>query len=58
MCNCRGGVPGPRRNDVIGWEYVAPDGTRSPAPFLTVDQARAEVRRRGGGTIREVRRTT
>lgn len=58
MCNCGGGLPGPRRNDIIGYEYVARDGTRSDAPFLTVGEAQAEVRRRGGGTVREVRRAT
>jgi hypothetical protein len=42
--------------DLIGYSVTYPDGTSSPesAPFLTIAEAKAEVRMAGGGTIRKL----
>ena len=52
MCGCRKGqvADGTR---ILGVEVTLPDGTVMPGLFMTVAEARAEVRRAGGGTIRQ-----
>lgn len=40
-------------NRILGFEVTLPNGTVMPSLFLTVAEARAEVRRAGGGTIRQ-----
>jgi hypothetical protein len=42
--------------DLIGYSVTYPDGSTSPesAPFLTIAEAKAEVRMAGGGTIRKL----
>jgi len=47
---------------VLGYYVILPDGSEIPpvsagaAPFLSPIEARVEVRRAGGGTIRTVKR--
>ena len=52
MCGCRKGqvADGTR---ILGFEVTLPSGTVMPGLFMTVAEARAEVRRAGGGTIRQ-----
>ncbi len=42
--------------DVLGYSVTYPDGTSTPeaAPFMTIAEAKAEVRMAGGGTIRKL----
>lgn len=44
--------------ETVGYRVVLPDGVEVPpagqAPFLTVVEAKAEIRVAGGGTIRRV----
>lgn len=44
----------------VGYVVTYPDGTSSPenAPFLSIVEAKVEVRSAGGGTIRKVVRKT
>lgn len=57
-CNKRrvAGTP----QEILGYRVTLPDGTQVPpadqAGFFSVVEARAEVRRNGGGTVRVVRR--
>jgi hypothetical protein len=57
-CNCgKRRAPGVAKpGDVLGYSVTYPDGTTTPdaAPFLTVAEAKAEVRMAGGGTIRKL----
>ena len=52
MCGCRKNrvADGTR---ILGFEVTLPNGAVMPSLFLTVAEARAEVRRAGGGTIRQ-----
>ncbi|QGH80021.1 hypothetical protein SEA_NHAGOS_10 [Gordonia phage NHagos] len=59
-CNC-----GKRRSvsaggQTLGYIVTYPDGTTTPedAPFLTITEAKAEVRQAGGGTIKRLVRKT
>jgi hypothetical protein len=62
-CGCRGrGLSrgkgwGP--NEVLGYEYISPQGVSSRPtvndPLLSLVEARAEQRAHGGGTIKAVR---
>jgi hypothetical protein len=40
----------------LGYSVTYPDGTSTPdaAPFMTIAEAKAEVRMAGGGTIRKL----
>lgn len=46
--------------EIIGYRVTLPDGEVIPPegqpPFFSVIEARAEVRRKGGGTARAIRR--
>jgi hypothetical protein len=58
-CNCgkrRAAGVAAKPGDVIGYSVTYPDGTPSPegAPFLTIAEAKVEVRMAGGGTIRRL----
>lgn len=58
-CACgkrRGSTTAARPGDVIGYSVTYPDGTSTPdnAPFMTIAEAKAEVRMAGGGTIRKL----
>ena len=41
---------------MLGYSVTYPDGTTTPdaAPFMTIAEAKAEVRMAGGGTIRKL----
>ena len=58
-CSCgkrRGVGVAAKPGDLIGYSVTYPDGTATPeaAPFLTIAEAKAEVRMAGGGTIRKL----
>ena len=56
-CACGGRrSAGVKPGDILGYTVTYPDGTASPeaAPFLTIAEAKAEVRMSGGGTIRKL----
>jgi len=42
---------------ILGYTVTYPDGTTSP-DFLSITEAKVEVRQAGGGTIRKVVRKT
>lgn len=39
---------------IVGYEVTYPDGTKAPALFLTPLEAKKEIRKRGGGTARQI----
>lgn len=47
--------------ETLGYIVILPDGTQVPAegqaPFFSVVEAKAEVRRAGGGTVRRLTKT-
>ncbi len=58
-CSCgkrRASGPNARPGDTLGYSVTYPDGTSSPenALFMTIAEAKAEVRMAGGGTIRKI----
>lgn len=55
-CNCGGGATGRvAGGNILGFEVTLPSGEVMPM-FLTEAEANAEIRRRGGGTLRTVPR--
>lgn len=44
----------PKAGDLLGYSVTYPDGTTSPAPYMTIAEAKAEIRMAGGGTIRKL----
>lgn len=42
----------------LGYQVTYPDGTVSPDLFLSLPEAKAEIRRRGGGTAKRVTTTS
>lgn len=59
-CGCRGKGSSASRNEVLGYQVVLPDGVKVPPdgdpPFLSVAEAKVEVRQAGGGTIHRLTR--
>jgi len=56
-CGCRGGGrAGTTKSGVtvLGFEVTYPDGTTAPGLFLTALEAKKEIRRAGGGTVRQI----
>lgn len=57
-CNKRRYIGTPQ--EVVGYRVTLPDGTQVPPadqpPFFSVVEARAEIRRAGGGTAKAIRR--
>jgi hypothetical protein len=58
-CACgkrRGSGTAAKPGELIGYSVTYPNGTSSPeaAPFMTIAEAKAEVRMAGGGTIRKM----
>lgn len=56
-CSCgKRRSAGAKPGDILGYTVTYPDGTASSeaAPFLTIAEAKAEVRMAGGGTIRKL----
>lgn len=62
-CGCRGGTRGgSSANEIIGYDYVSPDGVsyaeaNGGALLSTLHEARAEQVANGGGSIRTVRKS-
>jgi hypothetical protein len=59
-CGCRKNRPVNGIGEVVGYEYISPDGISSLAAngqlLLTLAEARVEQRVHGGGTIKTHRR--
>ena len=56
-CNCRGGVRAGTQAKgvtVLGFEVTYTDGTKASGLFLTALEAKAEIRKAGGGTVRQI----
>lgn len=56
-CACRGGIrAGTQRRGVtvLGFEVTYTDNTKHEGLFLTALEAKAEIRRAGGGTVRQI----
>lgn len=56
-CGCRGGArAGTAKSGVtvLGFEVTYPDGTKAAGLFLTALEAKKEIRRAGGGTVRQI----
>lgn len=59
-CNCGGNTRGGQTaNEIIGYDYISPDQVSyfetNGAYLMTLQEARAEQRVHGGGSIRTIR---